>query len=348
MKGEDGLKQEIRALEDSILEMEAQFSENQPVDVSLLLEKTRRLTELQVNLAKEEGLRAGLVIQDLKKQRRSTQETESVPSLPVLENTPIVEEKARVLPPVFKGNDGKFEDTRTESDIYYQTVAQDSADVSRFIEKFSELNLGKYVMAILAAILALAGTLLLGALMWENISNEMKAGFFALLATLMIFLPFRHIMGKESRQTNGFLTSLMGSGLSIHYINSIFMGTSWGLMGDDALLLSLIGLIFLTVFLSHHIQSNTLLIVSYIGNFLTYFLLILKEIPINQLFIAVILLLSSTLFLIAYTLKNEWTFGFTKLSSFVLGLLVLGRANEAVERGNYLLYRSIAEALDFV
>lgn len=121
------------------------------------------------------------------------------------------------------------------------------------------------------------------------------------------------------------------------------MGTTWGLIGDTALLLALMGLIFLTVFLSHHIQSNTLLIVSYIGNFLTYFLLILKEIPINNLFISVILLLSSTLFLIAYTLKNEWTYGMTKLSSLALGLLVLGRANDAAKMGNYDYFRGLMD-----
>lgn len=342
------MKSELQILEDSILEMEAQFSQNQPVDVSLLLKKTRRLTQLQVDLAKEEGLRAGLVIQDLKKQRTLKEEKAVLPDK--LESAtafvgikPVKTGETLVSNAIFTENPPPYVETESSiglDRVFPQGGAEERKDIrAAFMEKYSELNLGKYVMAILAAILAMAGTLLLGALMWENISNEMKAGFFTVIASLMIFLPFRHVMAKEIRQSNGFLTSLMGAGLSIHYINCIFMGTTWAMLSDTVLLLSLVGLIFLTVFLSHHIQSNTLLTVSFIGNFLTYFLLVLKEIPINQLFIAVIFLLATTLFLLAYTLKNVWTYGLTKLCSLILGLLVLGRANDAIKMGNSNYFR---------
>lgn len=334
------MKTEIQELEDSILEMELKFSRNEAIDVALLIEKTKKLSALQVKEAREEGLRAGLVIQNLKKQR----EPELSPPVPVTQvpepvsqvAEPLVEEPVAVtqepVTPQYRRIDQEYYANYVPPQAKFK--APSPTDV---FTKLSELNLGKYVMGVLAAILAITGTIVLGSLMWNDISNEMKAIFFGIVATLMIFFPFRHILAKESREGNGFLTSLIGAGLSIHYLNCIFMGTSWDMLSDSALLIALIGLVLLTVGISHHIKSNTLLLVSFIGNFMTLMLIDGRETYVNQLYLSLIFLLVITVFLILYALKNDWTVPSLKIISVIFGVLVLARGEYTIEEGNRAL-----------
>lgn len=209
------------------------------------------------------------------------------------------------------------------------------------IDALSELNLGKYVMGILAAILALTGTLLLGSLLYPTLDNPTKALLQSMVGGAMVFFPYRHIATQRGGESNGFLTSLMGTGLSILYLTVVFMGTSWQMLTQLSLLSLLIALICATVFLARHIQSNTLLAVSYLGNLATFFLLATITLSTSYLQISISALLATTVFLVGYTLKSSWTGLVSKVASVATGLLALyfsvGNINQTWKNNAYSL-----------
>ncbi|MFI3253711.1 MAG: hypothetical protein R3Y63_05170 [Eubacteriales bacterium] len=339
------MDEEIRMLEDELLALEEQFSRNIPIDVADFIGKTKKLTALQVSQAREEGLKAGLVVKEIKEKRKeqeaSSTSQEQIPRDPFLQTKPTQEPFTQgQMPqePYQHGQipQGQLKNLFTPPAFQAPPVFQVPPTIPPILKDkipsktaLSELNLGKYVMGVLAAILALTGTIVLGALVWNDLSNGVKALGLLLLASVMTFVPFRHIMLKKERQSNGFFNSLMGAGLSIYYITTIFMGTSWGFFGETTLLLALVGLILLTVLISYHVQSNTLLLVSFIGNFFTMCLLASKPMTIATLQIALVLLLATFLFLLAFTMKNTWTTGLTKGASliFALGMVFLTHQN---------------------
>lgn len=187
----------------------------------------------------------------------------------------------------------------------------------------SEANLGKYVMGILAALLTLLGVVLLGALVWQSIPNTVKALLQFALATPMIVIPYRKISQEPDKMKNGFYTSLVGAGLSICYITSVFMGTSWKIIGSTLLLLFLLALIYLTVFLAHRILSNTLLVVSFMGTLFTLLLLGMDSLATQDLYISLFAMLTTTCFLMVYTLKSQWTTMITKFLATFLGYFAM-------------------------
>lgn len=348
------MDREITQLENELLEMEMKYSNNIPIDVGDLIYKTKILRKLQLESAREEGLQAGLTIKEIKQKRMDagialpslSAESEpgeipreskisamaenptfsTNPTMPAPPPQPVVATPPVVHPPL------------NQMPIYHQAVnPPKTSAIQEKIAELSELNLGKYVMAILAALLALTGTIILGALAWEHITNEMKAVATGILATLMIFFPLRHILLQETRQSNGFLTSLLGAGISIHYINALFMGVQWGMLSETALMLVLIGLILFTVFVSHKIQSNTLLLVSFLGNFFCFFLLYSDKLAILSLHIGLIFLFASTIFLLVYSLYNPWVAFPTKVISFVFSAIIINIAIFTVQNGNNLL-----------
>lgn len=349
------MKTELEQLEDSILDLEEKFSQNLPIDVALLIANTKKLSQLKVELAREEGLRAGLQIKDLKAERvekaksqaptLSSEDLQNLP--PIVETNVNPDHKPNFTPnlsptPSFSQAEERRRLMRETEfsmpDVFPSSPIETVQSViTEAKTKYSELNLGKYVMGILAAILALTGTILLGTLVWNDLTNGTKATILLAVASLMTFLPLRHILYHKSGESNGFLNSLMGAGLSIFFITTIFMGSSWGFFGEFTLLLLLVLLILLTVVISYKVQSNTLLVVSYLGNFFTLLLLALREVPQNSLQISLILLLGTTIFLILFTMKNSWTTGLCKLCSLVLALASINVTKQILETAQYYL-----------
>lgn len=228
-------------------------------------------------------------------------------------------------------------DFQWEESVFIQkdTTEKESVKEKKPNRDWSEVNLGKYIMGILAAILALTGTALLGALSWQYLSDPVKALLLGSVGGIMVALPTFYIHKQGEEVKNGFLTSVMGAGLSILYMNVLFLGIWWKLIGDTPMLLGLIALIFLTAYLAHHIHSNTLLVVSYLGNIGTFLILYVKILTLSQLYIAIPSLLITGGLLMVYTLKSEWTGSLTKGMSLILGGIAMVLSTENVLNNFY-------------
>lgn len=183
--------------------------------------------------------------------------------------------------------------------------------VSKVGNSLSEVNLGKYVMGILAAILTLTGTVLLASLAWNYVDPFAKTVLFLLVGSVMVYFPFQAISEENYRVKNGFLTSLIGSGLSICYIATVFCA-AWNLITSTMLFLLLVLMILFTVFLSYKIQSNTLMVVSYIGTIMTLMILSFTNVSISEMNLAFVSILCTTGFLVVFTLTREWTNAVTR------------------------------------
>lgn len=346
-------------LEEEILALEEQFSQGKTIDVGSLLAKTKEYTALRVEEAKAEGLTAGLVIQDLKKERQATRSSSlSRASAPVKEPPT---EKAPSGVAIANPQNRRYvriddrEDLRRireEQRNSPKTIVeprpkkspeaqQDSSPEPHPTPNFNfhEGNLGKYLMGILAALLAIIGVVILGALVWDEMPNAVKALLQGILATLMVFVPFRHILEKRDSESNGFLNALMGTGLAIYYVTAVYMGSSWGLISEFPLLFLLVALILLTVGISYKIQSNTLLVIGYLGNICTIAMLSSVESSATMSQIALSLLLSVSIFLMAFTVKNSWVHSLTKGTCFIWVLLLVNVNRLLMQELHRSLYR---------
>lgn len=391
---------QLTSLEHELLALEQDFAQGKPIDVAHFITQTKTYTQLKLDetrqLALEEGLRAGLVVKELKETKavpeiqtpqKEPDETQIMHTSPLPESpdittpvpkdppfsqaeqqstdvaqnysdTPIINQ-APPEPPRYVRNQSSKEakENRTK---HQQPQAPSLVSppptlsfpekpdfLTNFTEHLSEVNLGKYIMGILAAVLAVTGTVLLGILLWPYMTNEAKALLQIVIASSMVYFPYRRILDKPNGSFNGFLTSVTGTGLSIFYVTIIFMGTSWNMIGELPLLWLLISLILGTVFLAHKVTSNTLLVVSYLGNTLTFLLLAFLPVAVNQLYMSLLSFLAITLFLLGYTLKNHWTNLPTKVLSVASSFLIVSFTYLNLDCCLYLLYSTEPNAPHF-
>lgn len=380
-------KSKEEQLEEEILAMEALFSQDKPIDVALLIQKTKELTKIKEKesylLGQKEGLTAGLAINQLKEAKAMETPVVAIPKqvepvLNTIESAPkpiesipqpvepspiLTDHSPKPTEPVAKTEESLRKPvvpTTTEPRRYVRIndketlkkIREDANSVEYLPPsvtapplpnpqnaklQFEEGNLGKYVMGILAALLAITGFAILGAMVWGDIPNGMKAFLQYLLGTLLIFFPLRHVLSKEEPESNGFLNSVIGTGLGICYITSVLMGSAWGLITEMPLLIILVALILVTMGISYKVRSNTLLVVGYLGNLATMILLGTVQSPISILQTALILLLSVSIFLSVFTSKNDWVNIVTKICCFIWNVMLLISTRFILEEANHNL-----------
>lgn len=137
--------------------------------------------------------------------------------------------------------------------------------------RFTEGNIGRYVIGVLASLLILLAVGTVASAFWEYVPNKAKfLGLIAIGANCEI-IGWRKL--QKIGKTNGFWTSVTGLGAAICYAAVIFGQTIWGLYPSvftGALLLSWFAVNFI---LSAKANSKVFYVVTYLGGIVAMFLI---------------------------------------------------------------------------
>ena len=130
--------------------------------------------------------------------------------------------------------------------------------------RFSEENLGKYVLSILASILIFVAVAMFTGLFWDSLPYWGRFGLVELLGFVLAGLGLLRV--KSQGSTNGFLTGLIGCGISVMYIGVISGTINWAIYNEIAMLALMILWFFAALYIAQYMNSRLFSIIAYIGD----------------------------------------------------------------------------------
>ena len=130
--------------------------------------------------------------------------------------------------------------------------------------RFSEENLGKYVLSILASILIFVAVAMFTGLFWDSLPYWGRFGLVELLGFVLAGLGLLRV--KSQGSTNGFLTGLIGCGISVMYIGIISGTINWAIYNEIVMLALMILWFFAALYIAQYINSKLFSIIAYIGD----------------------------------------------------------------------------------
>ena len=219
-----GLQQEVEYLKQRIHEIESNLDPTQMVSAREIIELSNRLHNVELQLSKMSQMNYN-------------------------------------YNPYYNGPNPNYNVDQSSYNTVKTSKEQNKANNKT--NKLSELNLGKYVMGILASILVMIAVIGFIGMFWGNIPNIVKIAIIMLLGVILTRFGSDKIINKHLR--NGFYTSISSCGLVVIFFGIISGNFVWHLYSD---LIVIIGIILWFVFstrLANKAQSIPFYIVNYIG-----------------------------------------------------------------------------------